>query len=184
MAKTTISRSAGFTIIELMLAVTLGGMLLGFVALVFREPSERAQKRTLQELAIATRHLFLEAQHKRTQYWLIFDLDKNTWRVEEPQIDHIAGTVENKAYTYPRNPEIKALNELPDALAIEDVQTLWETVSIGEARIGFRPSGYVDPFVLHIETTENSRERRSLIVQPLTGFSDIEEGYVGLPIVE
>lgn len=163
-----------------MLAVTLGAMMLGLTALVFQEPAARAQKRSLQELAVVTRHLFREAQNGRTQYWLVFDIGKNTWRVEEPMIDAVAGTVENKPYTNPRNPEIKELNELPESVDIQDVETLLGRETLIEAKVAFRSSGYVDPFVLHLETNEGSRETKSLIVEPLTGFSDIVDGYIQL----
>lgn len=172
------NKQSGFSLIELLAVTGLMSLFFGITLTLFRTPSARLNKESIQQIGRASRILFKDAVTLRKQLWLMIDLDKQLWYVEEPKIDYIAGTIERVRYT---THEIKKENKLDGTIEFKDVQTSSVGLeTLGIVPIAFLPSGFVDPAIIHFEDLENDHEQFSLIIQPLSGFGDYKKGYLEL----
>lgn len=176
MAVATKKNSLGFSMIELLVVVSLIAIMTSLVGVALITPRSRLHKTAMQDISKSSRHLFKHARDERIDMWLMFDMRKNEWHVEQNKIT--GDFVERVRYV---NGSILEDNELPDGLTIKDIQVSSSGLhSIGEIGVYILPRGFIEPAVLHLISDLDERKEYSLVFQPLLGFVDIVEGYYEL----
>ncbi|MCI5066709.1 prepilin-type N-terminal cleavage/methylation domain-containing protein [bacterium] len=193
----TLARSSGFTLIELMLVIAVVGALLVFG--VRNTSSARLWKRqaALRELNETMRFLFHQAVADQTFYQIEFDLERSTYTVgalrPEPGADdrfrEIAADAGNislelnafvnpssgETYTVIPPPDFPSLGmprPLPEGLTLEAIYTPQGWVRRGEeqrVRMRFSPRGFAEFIVLHLQL--GGVQEMTLVNNPFTGLT-------------
>ena len=161
--------SRGFTLIELTIVIVILGVMLSLIIPRLGELGEANLKRSARHLTGMIRFLRDEAQAKKTpQLRLRFDITEGRYWVEwcEP----VSNT----------DCEIKRYSS---AMATEGTlsgQTTFRDIKVpshpDDPYVEFTPEGWVERALIHLRDGEG--RDFTLIVNPLTGNTDLREGYI------
>ena len=158
----------GFTLIELAVVVAILGVMVALVAPRLGEIGEANLKRSARHLTGMIRFLHDESQAKKTEYRLKFDIqDGRYW----PEVFTILTD---------KSGEYKKTTSVIGGEGSLAGQTTFRDVIAGshpdEPYILFTPDGWVEHAIIHLR--DGSERDFSLIVKPLTGNTELREGYV------
>jgi len=160
----------GFTLLELLLVITLIG-----VVLVLAVPSTRDAltgdklKKASRQFIGLERKLRAEAVHDQLDYILCMDLsDSSFWVIASDM-------------TPEKQNEIKKNRKhLPDDVTIADiVDENNKKISSGESKIIFRKNNICSPAVIHLSYEE---DKMTIVINPFLGVVDIYDKYMDIPI--
>ncbi|MEK6745233.1 MAG: prepilin-type N-terminal cleavage/methylation domain-containing protein [Nitrospirota bacterium] len=161
-------QSKGFTLIELAVVIAILGVMIALVAPMVGELGEANLKRSARHLTGMIRFLHEEAQAKKREYRLRFDIQDGRYWAE--------------AFT-PLSDKVGEFRKTTSVIAGEGSlsgQTTFRDIKAGshpdDPYILFTPDGWVEHTVIHIR--DGSNRDFSLIVKPLTGQTELREGYV------
>jgi prepilin-type N-terminal cleavage/methylation domain-containing protein len=161
------SRSAGFTLMELIVVVTLLSILLVFAiprfeSTVFQDDAKRSSRWIIGEIQM----LKESAVRDQKRYTLHVNLDNNTaWETNESmsQEDQEQALLDG--------------NQIPGSLRIIDVEFPSRgLVNTGVANIRFFKGGYSDKAMIHAEDGET---RWSFLIEPFLSEVRLIDGYAG-----
>lgn len=161
-------QSRGYTLIELAVVIAILGVMITLVAPRLGELGEANLKRSARHLTGMIRFLHDEAQAKKTEYVLRFDIqDGRYWAESFKRLSE--GTGEFQKTTSAIGGEGRLFG-----------QTRFRDVQAGshpdEPYIRFTPEGWVESAVIHLRDGDD--RDFSLLVKPLTGNTELREGYV------
>ncbi len=177
----------GFTLLELMVVITILGLTAGYGLVSFRGVTEEQKLRsTVREFIGTYREMRARAARDRRECWLEFDVENGLWRTlvfphrdlmgnyidvdGEPLADEVVDRIESKPW-----------NKLETGIFFKDVmapgpsgneifdQTYW---------IRFRSDGTIPPHIIHFVTKGGLEV--SLQVEEITGTVDLIDGYAEL----
>jgi len=193
---------AGFTLLEVVITVTIIVSLFA-IGLPRLKKKETNIKSVVRELVVLTKEIRNYARLKNSTYRIVFVLNgPESNKKDSYYIEAAAGTAlalsEEKQRTLDEMPPeerpksafqkvdkpIKDQKELPSGLHFGKIETKIrkEPVTKGNAYIHFTAEGLVEQTVVQI--TDGKNLTWSLIINPLTGHSDIVEKAIGLKDVE
>jgi prepilin-type N-terminal cleavage/methylation domain-containing protein len=167
--------AAGFSLIELMAVVTIGATLMGLAAGVFRVPEAKQQKIAMHALGHASRYLFNIAKYQERTFRIVVNMDKNLWHVEYDEVyeEEDGQFIEAVKFS---DSFIEEEYSLPDGLEFDGVATVGQgEISVGTKALHVLAGGFVEPSIVYFKIDE-PRQEYSLVMQPLTGFADLQEG--------
>jgi len=158
----------GFTLIELAVVVAILGVMIALVAPMVGELGEANLKRSARHLTGMIRFLHEEAQAKKTEYRLRFDIqDGRYWAESFTLLSDRAG-------------EFRKTTSVIAGEGSLSGQTTFRDIKAGshpdDPYILFTPDGWVEHTVIHLR--DGSDRDFSLLVRPLTGHTELLEGYV------
>lgn len=162
----TVGRNRGFTLLELMLVITI----LGITALmVFPKVSSFGAgnlKRTVRHLSGLIQHLAQESASTKKVYRLHYQIEEGAYWVNELQ--------ENREFA-PISDPLVTKETLPEGIFFEDIITPRHgKVSEGEAYTEFYPLG-VEKTSIHLKKGD---QQWTLTVNSLTGRVKVVDQYV------
>ena len=163
---TFITRRHGFTLIELVVVLTLATIML-FVAIPrFQEVFTDDLRRTSQWLLVKIPQLKAQAAAEKNRYALHFDFDDNRFWVSHGKMtDELLSAAQKQG------------RQLSDALSIRDIEfPLQDKIDSGQATIYFYEEGYSDKAIIHLEDDDGNTH--SFLVEPFLNRVKIVEGYV------
>lgn len=157
----------GVTLLELIVVITIVGVILAVTFARISLTHDISLTRKARQFASLIRYLNEAAITKKLHYRVWFNLDKEQVRVES-SIDGIE---------YKDEPEVPLRGlALRGGEEIEDIVLLGlGRINKGEVTVIFSPSGFSEPFNLHLKGAERFL---TLIFNPYTGRVKIKEGYV------
>jgi len=160
----------GFTLVELLVVITLIGVILALVAPATRDALtvEKLKKSSRQFIGLE-RKLRVEAVRDRTDYILCLDLAGATyWVITSDMTPEKISEVK------------KAARRLPADVSIVDIAAEKNIKqSEGEVRIKFGKNNLCPPFVLHLAEGDN---RMTLVVNPFLGVTAVYDRYVDIAL--
>jgi general secretion pathway protein H len=164
-SKAGISTESGFTLIELTLVIALLGLLLGLVVPRLPAIGENRLDATARRIAGTVRHLYNEAALSGLEHRLAFDLDNNSIGGRLLEGDGELTTVSGSGRDH----------TLSSSVDIIDVSVPGRNkVTSGQIFSRIDPVGWIDETVIHLKSDKRTL---TLHLQPLTGGTDIYEGY-------
>jgi len=157
----------GFTLIEISVVLLIIG-LIGL--LIFPKLGDRLwdteYKISLRRLAGSVKEVFNLAATKGVTYYFVFDLDKEKYWVAIPdQQGRLSEEVEAHMLDH----------KMPDGTDIVDIAFGSRVFSEGQNIILFTPTGLEGKYYIHLE---RKKEKLTLILSPLTGGTEIKDGYI------
>lgn len=160
------SKSPGFTLLELILVITIIGVAIAVVFPRFSGFGDTYVKADASRVSALVRYLYQAAATRKVYYRLWFDMEKGAIRVEYSK----NGT----DYTEEGDSSLRRL-KLRDGVDMEDIVVPeLGKVNTGEVAVIFSPAGSVEPFTLHLKASEKSL---TLYFNPYSGIVKITEGY-------
>ena len=164
-----IPHSNGFTLIELTIVLVILGVMLALVIPKLEELSEANLKRSARHLTGMIRFLKDDAQAKKTEYRLRFDIPGGRYWAEYYSLNVSDQTGEWK----------KLQSEMANEGSLSG-NTAFLNVKAGshpdEPYIQFAPDGWVEKSFIYLKDGED--KPFTLIVKPLTGNTELREGIV------
>jgi len=159
------STESGFTLIELTLVIALLGLLLGLVIPKLPAIGENRLEATARRIAGMVRYLYNEAALSGLEHRLAFDLDNNSLGGRKLDPDGELTVVTDSGRDH----------ELGGSVTIVDVSVPGKNkVTSGQLFSRIFPVGWMEETVIHLK---NSNRTLTLHLQPLTGVTDVHEGY-------
>jgi len=159
------SSEAGFTLIELAVVIVLIGVLLGLVVPRIPGVGRDRLETTAQHIAGLTRYLYNEAALTGQEHRLRIDFTANRiggMRLEEDsELQALEGTGHS--------------SELPDPVRVLDVVVRNSKQTSGRCDVRILSMGWVEDTVIHLVGDHD--RMLTLHLQPLTGLTDIYDGY-------
>jgi len=163
-------KPSGFTLVELLVVITLIGVVLALVAPATRDAiTVDKLKKASRQLIGLERKLRVEAVRDRTDYILCLDLVGATyWVVTSDMTPEKISEVK------------KAARKLPADVSFVDIAAEKNIKqSEGEARIKFGKNNLCPPFVLHLAEGD---DRMTLVVNPFLGVTAVYDRYVDIAL--
>ncbi|PLX78741.1 MAG: hypothetical protein C0615_03350 [Desulfuromonas sp.] len=165
MSRAGASTEYGFTLVELTLVIALLGLLLGMVVPRLPAIGEKRLDATARRIAAMTRHLYNEAALTGLEHRLFFDIEKNSLggrRIEENgELVPVTGSGRDL--------------DLSSPIRLADVSLPGrERINRGEVSSRILPVGWIEETVIHLQ---GEKRTLTLYLQPLTGETEIYEGY-------
>ncbi len=160
--------SKGFTLIELAVVIAILAVMIALITPKLGELGEANLKRSARHLTGMIRFLHEEAQAKKNVYRLVFDIQGGQYWIEAltPLSDK---TVEFRRY----QSVIAGEGSLAGQTTFRDVVVASHPE---EPYMLFTPDGWIEHAIIHLR--DGSDRDFSLLVQPLTGNTELREGYV------
>ncbi len=159
---------SGFTLIELAVVIVVLGIMIAFVIPRLGEIGEANLKRSTRHLTGMVRFLRDDAQAKKTVYRLRFDIQGGHYWAEA-----LTATSE-------KTEEFKRLQSVMVNEGSLSGQTTFKDVKTGshpdDPYILFTPDGWVEKSFIHL--LDGDGKEFTLLVRPLTGDTELREGYV------
>ncbi len=160
--------SKGFTLIELAVVVAILAVMITLIAPRLGEIGEANLKRSARHLTGMIRFLHEEAQAKKTVYRLMFDVQEGRYWAEA-----LSQTAE-RAMEYKRaTSSIGGEGSLSGQTTFRDI---WVAGHPDEPFLLFTPDGWVEHALIHLR--DGSEKDFTLKVKPLTGQTELVEGYI------
>ena len=199
------SKLAGFTLIELMVSMTIVGVILAVVVGGMGNFLDSGMKEAAARLASTMRYLYNKSATERLYIRIVFDFGSNAYRVEASAEPFLVTRMTEQDMAE-RKKSLKAAGErggepteeqaaepnpfsgvesyllenvsLGDDIFLKDVQTSYQASKIeeGEAYIYFFPNGYATPGIINL-TDRDDEVHYSLEVLALSGRVRIESNY-------
>jgi type II secretion system protein H len=161
-------RSSGFTLIELIVVIAILAVMIALIAPRLGEIGEANLKRSARHLTGMIRFLHEESQAKKTVFRLVFDTHEGQYWIEA------LVPVTEKAVEFKRYQSVIAGE---GSLA---GQTTFRDISVSshpeDSYILFTPDGWIEHAIIHLR--DGSDRDFSLLIQPLTGATELRDGYV------
>ena len=161
-------RSRGFTLIELAVVIAILGVMIALVAPRFADIGNANLKRSSRHLTGMIRFLRDESQAKKTEFRLRFDVQEGHYWAEAPS-PLSDTTVEFKRSTS----VIGGEGSLSGQTTFRDIAVAGHP---DDQYIRFTPDGWVEHALIHLR--DGDERDFTLIVKPLTGGTELREGYV------
>jgi prepilin-type N-terminal cleavage/methylation domain-containing protein len=161
--------SKGFTLIELTIVIVILGVMLSLIIPRLGELGEANLKQSARHLTGMIRFLQDDAQARKAVYRLRFDVTEGRYWIEVLTFNLIDKTSEFKRYSS----EMATESTLTGQTTFRDVQVASHP---DDPYIQFSPNGWVEHALIHIRDGEN--RDFTLLVNPLTGNTELREGYL------
>ena len=159
--------SNGFTLVELVVVIVVLGIMIALVIPRLGELGEANLKRSARHITGMVRFLRDDAQAKKKIYRLRFDIQGGRYWAEALTV------VSDKAA------EFKRLQSVMVSEGSLSGQTTFKDVKTGshpdDPYILFTPDGWVEKSFIHLR--DGDGKDFTLIVKPLTGDTELREGY-------
>jgi len=149
------SRSAGFTLIEILVVVFIISLTIALVMPNFLGTGKNALKTEARHMSSALRYIYDEAVGKKQTYLFNINLDENSWGFTSEQ--------ETRSFM------TKGGVEVSDVITLANGE-----ISEGELLIEFGPMGPEESILLHLKKGESAY---TIIFNHLSGRTKILEGY-------
>jgi len=163
-----IPHSKGFTLIELAVVIAILGVMIALVAPRFADLGEANLKRSARHLTGMIRFLRDEAQAKKTIYRLRFDIPAGSYWVEAMTL------------TSDTTLEYRKVSQVIAGEGSLSGNTTFRDVAVSghpdDPYLLFMPDGWVEHALIHLRDGED--RDFTLLVKPLTGDTELREGYV------
>lgn len=160
--------SSGFTLIELAMVIVVLGVMISLVIPTLGEMTGANLKRSARHLTGMIRFLRDEAEAKKTVYRLRFDVTGGHYWAETLTV------------TSDRTAEFKRLSSAISTEGSLSGNTTFKDVKAGshpdDPYILFTPDGWVEKTFIHLR--DGNGKDFTLLVQPLTGETELREGEV------
>jgi prepilin-type N-terminal cleavage/methylation domain-containing protein len=149
----TLRNNSGFTLVEIMVVITLISIMLVFAVPNFQSLTTDTTKETNNWIVLTVKMLKQGALQNKKNYTLHVSMESNKmWYTAEA--DDEEGEEEDKE-------ESKSLGEykIPEGMRIVDVEfPEEEQISSGEVEINFYVQGFSDRAIIHIEDEDDDKE--------------------------
>jgi type II secretion system protein H len=162
------NRKKGFTLVELLIVLVVLGLMLALAIPKLGEIGEANLKRSARHLTGMIRFLRDDSQAKKAVYRIKFDI-QNSHYWAEVLTQTSDKTVEFKRYQSVMVDEVS----LSGQTTFRDVQVASHP---DDPTILFTPNGWVEHALIHLRDGDN--KDFTLIVNSLTGNTDLRDGYV------
>ena len=163
-------KNRGFTLIELAVVIVILGVMIALVVPRLGEIGDANLKRSARHLTGMIRFLHEESQAKKSEYRLRFDVQDGRYWAESFKILSLSEGVG----------EFRKTTSVIGGEGSLFGQTTFRDIKAGshpdDPYILFRPDGWVEATIIHLR--DGSDRDFSLLVKPLTGNTELREGYV------
>jgi prepilin-type N-terminal cleavage/methylation domain-containing protein len=170
----TLRNNNGFTLVEIMVVITLISIMLAFAVPNFQSLTTDTTKETNNWIVLTVKMLKQGALQNKKNYTLHVSMESNKmWYTAETDDDE-EGEEEDKE-------ESKSLGEykIPEGLKIVDVEfPEEEQISSGEVEINFYVQGFSDRAIIHIEDEDDDKEL-SYVIEAFLIRVKIHDEFVG-----
>jgi len=163
-----IPQSKGFTLIELTVVIVILGVMLTLIIPRLGELGEANLKQSARHLTGMIRFLHDESQARKERFQLRFDITEGRYWVEKLDYDFNNKTAEYKRYSS----EMGTEGSLSGQTTFRDVKVASHP---DEPYIEFF-EGWVEHALIHLRDGEG--RDFTLMVNPLTGNTELREGYL------
>lgn len=158
----TLTKTNGFTLLELILVVFLMSILLTFASVRWdffvKDDGESFLERLSIEISLLRESVISDYEQKAIR----FDITNNILNIGH--VDPIKGFVSSRNI------------EIPDEHLLKSILINGEKISIGKAIMRFYPTGLVDRTIMHLEGKKKGFY--SVIINPLTAKISEEHGHI------
>ena len=158
----------GFTLVELLIVIVVLGLMLTLTIPKLGELGEANLKRSARHLTGMIRFLRDEAQAKKKEYRIKFDIQNGHYWAE------VLNQTSDKTVEFQRYQSV-----MVDEASLSG-QTTFRDVRVAshpdDPVMRFTPDGWVEHALIHLRNGDN--KDFTLIVNSLTGNTDLREGYV------
>lgn len=156
----------GFTLMEIVVVMLLISLFMVFSIPLFSDIGTSSLDSSARRLSGTIKYLFNEAALSGHEYRLIFDLDQGSYRAQVLEADGELADAEDQG----REAALKG------GVRFKDLQVPGRgKFTEGQVTARFDPSGWVDETIIHLDDGKN--KLLTLRVMPLTGLTEIFEGY-------
>lgn len=190
------TRIKGFTLIELLVAIGIVALMMGLSVGIIGGSFHQQAKNEVARLMGAIRYSYNEAASKNLYYRIVFDFEKQGYRVESREEPFLlsgrseeSNTKKSKkkdeeseeteeGFTAEEEGPVKSV-KLDDSVRIKDVYVEHQEglISEGEAYLYFFPRGQTEQAVINF-SDEDEEHFYSLVVEPLTAKCRAKAEYV------
>ncbi len=196
MKKEKRNKISGFTLIEVLVAVGIVALMMGLTVGLIGGSFHHEAKNEAARLMGAIRYAYNEAASNNLYYRIVFDFEKQAYRVESSEEPFLLTTESDK----PKNKKSKKEDEesespeesftadeegpvksvkLSDLVRFKDIYVEHQEglISEGEAYLYFFPRGQTEQAVINL-SDEEEENFYSLVVEPLTAKCQAKAEYV------
>jgi general secretion pathway protein H len=168
-SRLSIPHSKGFTLIELTVIIVILGVMLSLIIPRLGELGEANLKRSARHLTGMIRFLRDEAQAKKVNFRLRFDVAEGRYWTEVFTFNLSEKTAEFRRYSS----EMGTEGSLSGQTTLRDVKVASHP---DDPYIEFSPTGWVEHSLIHLR--DGDGRDFTLLVNPLTGNTELREGYI------
>jgi len=169
-SRSRIPHANGFTLIELTIIIVILGVMLSLIIPRLGEMGEANLKRSARHLTGMIRFLHEESLAKKDNYRLRFDVTEGRYWTEKFTILNLS---EKLAEYQKYSSDMTTEGKLSGQTTFRDVKVASHP---DDAYIEFTPEGWVERALIHLRDGDN--RDFTLLVNPLTGDTELREGYV------
>jgi len=156
----------GFTLVEIVVVMVLVSLFMVFSVPLFSNIGTSSLGTSARRLSGTIKYLFNESAISGLEYRLVYDLDQGTYRAQVLQAD---GELVD-------DPDQGREASLKGSVRFKDLEVPGRgKFSAGQVTIRLHPSGWVEETIIHLD--DSSDEMMTLRVMPLTGTTEIFDGY-------
>jgi len=182
----------GLTLIELMVSMTIIGIMLAVVSVSYSSLTEANLKEAAIKLGSTSRYLRNKAITKKAVFRLVYNFEDGTYQIEWTKDGFVIARPDQKTPTSKEEePLIPAATfsadeeyllepvKLPRGVFFKDVwmPIMEEKRESGKAYTYFFPNGFVTKTIVHFRD-EDDEDRYTLLIHPYSGRVEALTGYV------